>query len=445
MYMHNDFTLFLRVYPNGKKTVFYYVYDENGVRRGPWTTKQTSITLARNYCNKLNRAGLLLPKQTGKMLFAEYAEGWWVWDTCKYLKKRRKRHNITRSYADNNKKMMTNQLIPFFGKMAIGRITPEEIENWIDYMAEQGYQNTYTNTIFGTLKTMMIEAVARKIITSDPTENMERLVNDRKDIKIITQEEFKALFVKDWKRVWDNDRICYTTNKLAALTGMRTSEVLGLKGENVFDDHIYLCKQYDEYGYRDTKTKDKHNIPLAPDIIADLEELIIMNGKGFLFSLDGGGEPICRRTMYDGFHRALNNIGIDDTQISERNLHLHAWRHFCNTELLKAGVPISKVQSVTSHKSDRMTDWYSHFDPNEFSEVRKAQEDLLAPAEEKAGKGKGGKDTARGAARKAARKADKKTKAARKAPVKTRTEKSTQGAKIIKMPERGKVPVRKRA
>jgi hypothetical protein len=78
---------------------------------------------------------------------------------------------------------------------------------------------------------------------------------------------------------------------------MRTSEVLGLKGGFVYDGHIYLCKQFDEYGYRDTKTKDKHNVPLPLEVITDLTELRAMNGDGFVFSLDGGASPICRKTM----------------------------------------------------------------------------------------------------------------------------------------------------
>jgi integrase len=129
-------------------------------------------------------------------------------------------------------------------------------------------------------------------------------------IKIITPGEFRKLFVGDWKRVWEDDRISCTANKLAALTGMRASEVLGLKGAFVYDDHIYLCKQYDEYGYRDTKTKDKHNIPLPADLINDLKELKRMNGEGFVFSLDGGATPVCRKTIYRDFHRALGNIGL---------------------------------------------------------------------------------------------------------------------------------------
>jgi hypothetical protein len=31
-----------------------------------------------------------------------------------------------------------------------------------------------------------------------------------------------------------------------------------------------------------------------------------------------------------------------------------------------------------------MTEWYTHFDPNEFNEIRKAQEALLRPEPEKA-------------------------------------------------------------
>jgi integrase len=208
---------------------------------------------------------------------------------------------------------------------------------------------------------------------------MGRLVNDRKEIKIITAEEFKKLFVNNWQEVWEGDYISYTANKLAALTGMRASEVIGLKSGFVYDEHIYLCMQYDEYGYRPTKTKDKHNIPLTADLINELKEIKRKNGEGFIFSLDNGETPMRRRTMYDQYHMALRNIGISDDEIAERHLHLHAWRHFFNTEMLKGGMTIPQAQAITGHKSERMTDWYCHFDPAEFGKAMKIQETLLKP------------------------------------------------------------------
>ena len=385
MKIHSNYTLYLRVVPSGKRVYYYYAWDENNIRRGGWSTGQSSVTAARIYCDKLLRQGKLIPDSGFMPTFAEYAQGWWEWETCAYLKKRRKRRNLTMSYADNNKKNVRNHLVPYFGEMPLNRITREEVENWLDDLIERDYQNTSINGYLGTLKTMLIEAMARKILAANPVEKMEKLVNDRRDIKIITPAEFKKLFVGNWRRVWDNDHISYTANKLAGLTGMRACEVLGLRGGFVYDDHIYLCKQFDEYGYRDTKTKDKHNIPLPADMINDLLELKRMNGEGFVFSLDGGATPMCRKTMYQDFHRALRNIGMSDDEIGERHLHLHGWRHFFNTELLKGGLTIPQAQAVTGHKSDRMTEWYCHFDPSEFAKAKQVQETLLRPESEKSG------------------------------------------------------------
>jgi integrase len=83
---------------------------------------------------------------------------------------------------------------------------------------------------------------------------------------------------------------------------------------------------------------------------------------------------------------ALNNIGMTDKEIADRGLTLHAWRHFCNTELQKAGLSVQKVQAVTGHKSERMTELYTHFDPSQFGEVPNIQAGLLRkePEEEPA-------------------------------------------------------------
>jgi len=211
--IHNDFTVFLRVVPSGKKVVYYYTYDENGKRVGPWSTGLANKTAARNYCIRLIREQKLAQGQGDMPAFAEYARGWWEWETCPYLKDRRKRAVLTQSYADSNKKMLVNQLLPYFGKMRLDRITPEEVDCWFDYMAEKGYKNTYTNTILKSLKTMMSWAVKKKILINNPIADVECLTNNRKPIKLISADEFKALFVNDWRRVWGNDRIAYTANK----------------------------------------------------------------------------------------------------------------------------------------------------------------------------------------------------------------------------------------
>jgi integrase len=160
---------------------------------------------------------------------------------------------------------------------------------------------------------------------------------------------------------------------------MRLGEILGLRGEYVFDEYIHVHGQYDTYGYRPTKTKATRNIPLAPIIMDELKRLIERNGQGYVFSADGGAAPVYRKLLYKEFHKALEKTGMSQEEIKRRGLSFHSWRHFFNTTLQMANVALSKVQSVTGHKSDRMTEWYTHYDAKEFAEVRGVQEALLLP------------------------------------------------------------------
>jgi len=375
--MHNEFTLYFRKVPSGKRLFYYYAYDGEGNRLGPWATGQSTKTGAKNYCIGLVRLGKLLPGEKEMPTFSEFASSFWDWEKSDYIKERIKRRKLTQAYADKNKKVAQHTLVPYFGNMKLDKISGEEIDRWLDHMIAEKYENSTTNGYFGTLQTMLKWAAKKRIIGRDPFLDVKRLLNEKTDKKIITPDEFKALFVDNWKTVWGNDLLRCTANKLAALTGMRCCEVLGLRGEFVYDDHIFLCGQYDEYGYRETKTKIKHHIPLTAELVKDLRKLMKANGQGYIFSLDGGATPVTRMHIFKGLKKALNNIGITNEEIGERGLNIHAWRHFCNTELQKAGLTIQKVQAVTGHKSEKMTERYTHFDPLDFGEVPKIQAALL--------------------------------------------------------------------
>jgi hypothetical protein len=47
MKIHNDFTLYWRVFPSGKRVVYYYAYDANGKRQMGRSTGETTMTAAR--------------------------------------------------------------------------------------------------------------------------------------------------------------------------------------------------------------------------------------------------------------------------------------------------------------------------------------------------------------------------------------------------------------
>jgi integrase len=392
MRLKEAFSVFPRKLTSGKIVFYYQCYDENGCRSSGLSTGQVTKTAARAYCMQLYREGVLFPSAKLHIpTFEEYARNWWDWDTCEYLKNQKGRKDITKAYADNCRKMVKNQILPYFGEMPIDKITPEDINRWLLGFKERtvisddgkeekkSYKNTYANTVFGTFWLMLNDAANRGIIRKNPAAAVKKLKNDRKAIEIITPAEVRLLFPRDWKTVWDDDRVSYLGNKLAACTGMRAGEILGLRGEYIYDEYIHVCAQDDEYGYRPTKTKENRNIPIAPIVLNEIRELAFENNNGYVFSLDGGVTPVTRKLLYKKFHRALERIGVEPDEIKRRGLSMHSWRHFFNTTLQMANVALSKVQSVTGHKSDRMTEWYTHFDAKEFAEVRGVQEALLLP------------------------------------------------------------------
>jgi hypothetical protein len=122
-----------------------------------------------------------------------------------------------------------------------------------------------------------------------------------------------------------------------------------------------------------------------------LRNLMKKNGKGFVFSLDGGAAPVCRKYITREFHRALTRIGISVEEIKRRGLIMHGWRHFLNTELLRRGLTIQQVQSVTGHNSGRMSEWYNHPDARAIPDVIKAQEAIFGRGNNKPGPEKSGK------------------------------------------------------
>jgi len=235
----------------------------------------------------------------------------------------------------------------------------------------------------------MKEASRLRLISSNPMEKIKKLIAHNKEVQILKNEEVQKLFPADWRKIWDSYEI-YIFNKLAACTGMRFSEIIGLQIIHIHDDHIHVCEQYSQkYGIRPLKTKDSRNIPIAAVLREELLPLIKDDTQGFLFTENGGNEPLSRHRIYRETSAAFDKIGIGREERRERGLALHHWRHFLNTALLMANVSALKVQKVTGHKSMSMTRHYAHFDSREFVEVLDVQNNLLRPGTTKeAGKEK---------------------------------------------------------
>jgi integrase len=393
--MHNDFTVFKRRVPSGKKVVYYYAYDENGVRKGPWTTNCETITEARNFINGLIKNGVLIPDRRKVLTFGEFAEGFWDLNS-EFVRYQRSRKDVGNRYLILSKRLTVTQITPFFGKLPLDAVTDADVDKWLLGFPErevidektgkikEHYKNSYANAAYRTLKIMFTEAARRGLIKTSPCNNVKPLKNNKKQIEILTVEEVRKLFPQDYAAVWGDKEVAHAVNLLAAVTGMRIGEVLGLRGEYVFDDYITVCGQYGVDGYKPyTKTKTDRSIPVMPAVLLVLHKLMKSNGQGFIFSLNGGATPVSRNYIARELNKAFDKVGISREEIKQRGLTLHSWRPFLNTELQRQGLTVSQVQSVTGHKSQRMTEWYNHPDARNIPDVTKAQGAIFGGNEQK--------------------------------------------------------------
>jgi integrase len=233
-------------------------------------------------------------------------------------------------------------------------------------------------------------AVHEKIITENPCKKVKFLMEEDKKRELLGVNETKMLFFYYWETYWDKPIYCLI-NKLAACSGMRIGELLGLKGSFVSEKGIMVNGQYTKYGYQDTKNHKTRYVPLSRKIIDDLDVLKKQAGNGYLFSLDGGNTPVSRRSVSDALIYALEMIGIDRAEQKRRGLSFHSWRHFANTSLVLADVPIAKIQEVIGHMSKEMTGNYTQIKGADLDEITTVQERLLtAPKGKKAAKKKAG-------------------------------------------------------
>jgi integrase len=317
------FTVFGRTLPSGKKVFYYQCYDQKAQRQWAKSTGLSRKTEAVAYCTKLFRDGLLIPEQKTPT-FAEFSEGWWDIDTCNYLKWRELHEPLSQHTVICHQVNFRHHLKDYFAKYRLNEITDTVLESWMLAMSGKKLKAVTINLAFQTLRTMLGEAVRLKLLAKNPCAEVKKLKAEEMERKILTVDEVRKLFPLDWDSVWDSE-VIYKAHKLAACTGLRMAELRGLRGDCVFDDYIFVKGQYGRFGYLPhTKTKQNRNIPLMPLMKQELEDLLRVNGDGYVFSDNDGEAPISTNVIDRHFSRALKNIGIGREEKAERNLSFHA-------------------------------------------------------------------------------------------------------------------------
>ena len=177
-----------------------------------------------------------------------------------------------------------------------------------------------------------------------------------------TPDELRTLL----DHVAERDPQLHVLLVLAAFTGARRAELLGLRWHNVHFDtgRVSFCAGWVEGPngpvLTATKTKRRHVVDLDPatcQVLADHADQAGTRLDGFVFSDDSGVTAWKPNRITKAFLRHRRNAGL-------RPFRLHDLRHFIATEMLHAGIPLVVVSRRLDHRRVSTTlDKYAHTVP----------------------------------------------------------------------------------
>lgn len=391
MKYHKSFDLYRRKTKSGKSVYYVRFYNEDGNRTTAKSTGQTTKSAANTVATRMLRDG-----QTGSkrdMTFGEFAKDWWIWDRCEYIKRQKARgRRLGEAYAKIARGYLENHILPYFRQKKLIKMTTKDVEDWLLALREDSQKRLNASTINNCLtrfKTMMREAQRLQLIQHDPTASVAKLSPGHNPRGVLCQSEIGTLFKDDhFQKVWNNNKTHYTLNLVAAYTGLRLGELQALQVKHIQNDSLVIEQSWArKYGLTEPKWGSQRIVPIPPVVQVQLNLLLRTNtsstDEDFVFQREWTTTvPVSETTVLSRFYRALRQIGIMDEERKERNITFHSWRHTFNSSL-RSHVPDYKLQLLTGHRTDAMTNHYTHVAPEDLDEVRVAQQAMFGHDKEK--------------------------------------------------------------
>lgn len=252
-------------------------------------------------------------------------------------------------------------LLPRFGSMALMAIDIPTLQRFVTELSRKGSRKSVLN-LLGTVNAVLGYAKKCGIRVPAIPQGSLTIAGDREGAEAVY---FKAT---DVQRILAAAREPYRTIfVLAAVTGLRAGELLGLTLADIDFERLMICprKQADDRtrALRELKTKKSRTpVPITQQtarVLRDyLEHRWKENPQSLLFP-NRKGRPCKRANVVKfGLHPVLKKLGIPTCKAG-----LHAFRHGLGTALADAGASPAVVQRTLRHTDIKTTlRFYVHTD-----------------------------------------------------------------------------------
>ncbi len=352
-------------------------YDVDGRRRKERYRKERDANVRLGEVIAQRETGELRPRNTDRTL-AALADDWRLSPQWSKL-----RDNSRSVYAWllDTWILGTHKLSPTetlaLGRRKLRTITLRDCEQLHRHVQEQTAKSSRAKTgrstanmALGVLKQLLTYAEKHRYIASNPARHVKphsaSFEERRRKVEgdVLTADELRALFEKaegEWRPLL----------MLAALTGLRRGEVLGLQWGDVDwqRSRVHVRRQLNNGKLADPKTPNAlRSVPLAPELVRELKPWKLKCPKGELdlvFPNPEGG-PMSTQTLDAALARTLRRAGL-------RRITMHALRHTFASTLISSGVSIKTAQRLLGHANIQMTlQTYAHMLPGDDDGVAAA-------------------------------------------------------------------------
>jgi len=308
---------------------------------------------------------------------------------------------LERSTINQRKSHLEHHIVPLIGQTLLSRLTVPAVRDFEDQLRKEGRSPAMVKKILTSLGSILADAGERGLAMRNPVRDIRssRKGRDRRQEKrqkgklevgvdIPTREEIKALLAAldgNWKPLL----------LTAVFTGMRSSEIRGLRWQDVDLDkgEIRISQRADQFKeIGPTKSEaGVRTIPVPPVVINALKEHKLKQAPGVsLVFANPDGEPRSHANIIaKGLKPAMIRAGVtvgSGNDLEAKYTGLHALRHFYASWLINRkedgglGLPVKMVQERMGHASIVMTmDTYGHLFPrsDDGTELAQAANNLL--------------------------------------------------------------------
>lgn len=314
----------------------------------------------------------------------DFLAEFWNYDRSPYVKELAIEGKIlSRSHVKTEMSRVENYWIPKLKGMCIGAITNDILKEIISDKKIQQLAGKTINGIVESITTPLKWAMRNHCIESISFDGLKRRSTKSVEREILTMEQAEKVMSIGW----ENDK-AKLANKVAMRTGMRASEIRGLRICDIHENGIHIDHAWDRYAQDNKCCKNGESRQLPIPISKELRDELLVLGKlnpfcntdkAYIFFSDKGNSPMDNSGWVKYLRRALTEIGYEEPE----KIMFHAWRHFFCSRMLDIIPDKRVIMALSGHKTSAMLDHYAkHIEEEKTLEiVRKAMKELFADNE----------------------------------------------------------------